>query len=184
MKIMITHRVGRTLLSMGMALFTVASQILMQAIVFPVHKNTREFARVYFSNLDSQLRSCSSCRRGRSSGRSFYSRSCGTARLVENGDDVVRKIEIIGGVHQKRDTVNAHARLIEYKIEMIGFDLLHHNVGDFLYDSFAHAHQLLLQLPFTRLAEIADLLLHSFDFCDLIITILRRLRFLIRAESW
>lgn len=58
-------------------------------------KNTREFSPRVFRIVERQLRLRSPCRRGRGTRRGFRSQSCGATRLVEHGDHVVRKIDIV-----------------------------------------------------------------------------------------
>ena len=55
---------------------------------------------------------------------------------------------------------------------MVGLDLVHYDVGDFFYDTFAHPHRLFLQLPFAGLTELTDFPLHVLDVGDLIVALL------------
>ena len=84
---------------------------------------------------------------------------------------------------QDGNAVNAHAGFIEHEIQIVGFNFLHHHIGDLFHDSLSHAHQLFLQLPFSGLTEIADFPFHVFDVCNLVIPLLGRRRFLIRAQG-
>ena len=154
------------------------------SIFHRTEKHTRSFPRVCFQIVDLALRFGSFGRAGRGCSGGFFRRASGGASgLVQDRDDIIGEIRGFARVHQNRDAVQAHARLVEDEVHIARLYFLHHHVGNFFDDPFAHAQSLLLELSLAGLTKLGDFALHVFDVRNLVVALLRFLAFGVGAEG-